>query len=181
MDFFRDGNVSISRYLLRNYKRLGLDEKKIMVLIHIISEHERGNKIFDIPMLVEYTTVNNRELFDIVDFLKDKGFISSNMVQEEDGSYCEYVSLETLVLKLLADEKATQKSNHELTGLLNKFVQAFSRPVTPVEYQTVLKWVEEGYTEEQITFALKQALYADVRNVRYVDKVLMGIDNANER
>jgi len=180
-DYFAAGNVVISRYLLQNYKRIGLDEKKMMILILIISDYEAGSRTFDLSKYVEFTTIDSREIFEIVDFLKDNNFIETVLTKEEDGSYCEYVSLDPLINRLLAEQKTSVNTTVETRGLIDKFEQAFSRPITPVEHQTIMKWIEEGYTEEQITFALKQAMYADVRKIRYVDKVLMELDNVNER
>ncbi len=181
MDYFEAGNVAISRYFLQNYKRLGLNEKSAMIIIQVISDYERGNSIFDVSKLVEYTTVDSKEIFAIIDFLKENQFIATKVKKEADGSYCEYVTLEPLIKRLIADEASSKQPTVQSSGLIDKFEQAFSRPITGVEHQTIVKWIQEGYSEEQITFALKQAMYADVRNIRYVDKVLMGLDDVNAR
>jgi len=178
--FIKAGYVSIPRYLLQNYKSIGLNETSAMILIHIYSELERGNDVFDISKLVGLTTVDLKEIFAIVDNLKEMNYVEVTLKKDSNDKYCEYISIDPLIEKLIPEQINEKKPRVETDGIFNKFEQAFSRPITSVEYQTIMKWIEEGYSEAEITYALKQALYADVKNIRYIDKVLGSERQKNE-
>ena len=42
-----------------------------------------------------------------------------------------------------------------------------------MEYEIIMKWIEEGFREEIILEALKEAILNDVRSLRYIDRILI--------
>ena len=41
-----------------------------------------------------------------------------------------------------------------------------------MEYEIISGWLDNGYTEELIALALKEATYNGVSNLRYIDKII---------
>lgn len=59
----------------------------------------------------------------------------------------------------------------ENVGLYVMFEQEFGRPLSPMEIQYLNQWQDE-HDESLIKQALREAIISNVRNVRYIDKIL---------
>ena len=70
---------------------------------------------------------------------------------------------------LLVNE--TSEKNEVKTTLYDAFEKEFGRTLSPNEYAIIGK-LEESYTEELVLCALTEAVYNDVRNLRYIDHIL---------
>ncbi|MNN67743.1 DNA replication protein DnaD [compost metagenome] len=54
------------------------------------------------------------------------------------------------------------------------FEKEFARPLTPMECETISGWVDEdGYPDELILLALKEAVFAGKVHFRYIDRILL--------
>ncbi|WP_040951135.1 DnaD domain-containing protein, partial [Gorillibacterium massiliense] len=54
------------------------------------------------------------------------------------------------------------------------FEKEFSRPLTPMELETITGWLDQdGYREELILAALKEAVFAGKLHFRYIDRILL--------
>ena len=58
------------------------------------------------------------------------------------------------------------------TNIYTIFEKEFGRPLSPVEYEIIKAWITSGISEELIKGALKEAVFNNVRNLRYIDKIL---------
>ena len=59
-----------------------------------------------------------------------------------------------------------------VTNIYTIFEKEFGRPLSPVEYEIIKAWITSGISEELIKGALKEAVFNNVRNLRYIDKIL---------
>ena len=48
----------------------------------------------------------------------------------------------------------------------------FARSLSPIEYETITNWLNNGISEELINDALKEAVVNGVTNLRYIDKII---------
>src|SRR5690606_9563521 len=54
------------------------------------------------------------------------------------------------------------------------FEKEFARPLSPMECETISSWVDQdGYPEELILLALKEAVFAGKVHFRYIDRILL--------
>ena len=70
--------------------------------------------------------------------------------------------------------------NHAQKSLFVTFEQEFGRPLSPIEFQQLLDWAAE-YREELIIQALTEAVIANKRNFRYIDRILLNWQRENIR
>ncbi len=62
--------------------------------------------------------------------------------------------------------------NKEVKNVLfDKFEKEFGRTLSPMEYEIINSW-SSSYSDEIIIEALKEAVYNNVSNLRYIDKIL---------
>lgn len=63
---------------------------------------------------------------------------------------------------------------HQPDSLYTQFEQTFGRPLSPIEVETLQIWVEEdGYAEELIIAALREAHSVGKLFIRYIDRILL--------
>ncbi|MBG9772025.1 DnaD domain protein [Brevibacillus laterosporus] len=59
-------------------------------------------------------------------------------------------------------------------SLYTQFEQTFGRPLSPIEVETLQIWAEEdGYAEELIIAALREAQFVGKLFIRYIDRILL--------
>ena len=80
----------------------------------------------------------------------------------------------------------TKEGKAKLTvDLFQKFEEEFGRSLSPMEYEIINNWLDEGTSEELILEALKEAIYNNVKSLRYIEKILLnwkdkGYKNRND-
>ena len=52
------------------------------------------------------------------------------------------------------------------------FETELGRTISPMEVEIIKEWLHDGISEELIKEALKEAIYNNVRNLKYVDRIL---------
>ena len=82
----------------------------------------------------------------------------------------ETINLDSLYEKLAFS--LNQVEEKEDSNLYSVFETEFGRTLSPMEYEIINSWKDNGYTEELIILALKEATYNGVSNLRYIDKII---------
>ena len=121
---------------------------------------------------------SEEELDDIIVSLMKKGFLT--FVSTPEGGLKS--SLEPLN-KLLYKEfeisilgngiKDDKIRKEQISKLYNKFEKEFGRSLAPVELQKIDEWLgSDGYTIDEVEFALKDAKINGGLSIKYIDKIL---------
>ena len=161
------GDYKVPAILFKNYKKLELKEKDLILLIYLINE----DKEFNPKKIGEELDLTLPEVMMNIDELCSKDFITLKMMEKPVRS--EYISLDPLYKKLayfITSEKV--KNEETKTNIYDLFEQEFSRTLSPIEYELITGWLQAGFEEEVISLALKEAVYNGATNLRYIDKVL---------
>ena len=141
-----------------------MEDKELIILIYLINNNEfdpeRISKDLDMKNVDVLTTISNLTKKDMISLNN----ITNNHITEE------YVCLDNLYSKLalLFIETKEEKTSN----VFDYFEKEFGRTLSPMEYQIIGAWLEDGFNEELIHLALKEAIYNGVRNLRYIDKIL---------
>lgn len=160
----KDGNITIPKVLLTNYKKLKLNEKEFVFLIYIINyvdfNPEEISKNLNMDMQDVLTLIGSLSKKDIIK-IKNR---TVNNIREE------YISLDELYNKLalilMEDEVKEQ------TTIYDVFEKEFGRTLSSMEYEIIGAWLDQKFTEEIILLALKEAVYNGVYKLNYIDKIL---------
>ena len=73
-----------------------------------------------------------------------------------------------LLLLLVNGEEKEEKD----TGIFETFESEFGRTLSPMEYEYIKAWMEDGFSEEILKEALKEAIYSGVPKLRYIDSII---------
>lgn len=177
----QSGTVNIPYGLLKFYKQLNLSEAEAMLLMHILSFREIEGKTF--PTVHELQERMSVPAKDVVKYLRElvkKQYIAIVEETDENGLRGSRYDVQPLFEKL-ADcyiqqmgARVIQKEEQREAGLVTKFEQEFGRPLSPMECEILVKWLEEDrLSDELILAALKEAVFTGKLNFKYIDRILL--------
>ncbi len=185
LSVMKEGTVAVPVLLLKYYPKLKLSETEAMLLIHLIAFTDKEHK--DFPTIEEIQSrmsANPETVIQSLQKLIKEGFISID--EETDpisGIHYERYNLQHLFEKIAAScveemnlpEKAKAgKPGKEGKDIFTVFENEFARPLTPMECETIAKWLDQdGYAEDLILAALKEAVFAGRVHFRYIDRILL--------
>lgn len=167
------------RYLLfEHYKKIGLNENEVMIILVIDHLLEQKNKFITADLLSLKMSLSTSEIDKILVKL-----INRNYLEYITSKQSIKTSLEPLRKKLynefqktLAKEQEANNSkirNATLKNIYAIFEKELSRTLSPLEFSMISEWLNYGYSEEMIINALKEALSKKRKSFRSIDKILL--------
>lgn len=164
-EIIRNRDIVIPRILFTNYKKIGLSSDELVFLIYLINSSE----IFNPKQISDELNMTLSEVMEIMESLTAKGLLKVEL-RKNGNVRNEYVNLngmyEKLSYLLVNEEKQIE------TNIYDIFEKEFGRTISPMEYEIIGAWLENGTSEETIVLALKEATYNGVSNLRYIDKII---------
>ena len=159
--------ITISRFLLENYKNLNLSDSEFIILIYLLNN---DNTMYDPTKMSKDLNIDLPVILSLTDSLKSKDIIKFE-TRKTNNKIEEHISFDELYKKLgllLVNEK-----EEKTTNIFDIFESEFGRTLSSIEYEIINAWLSSGgFTEELIIAALKEAVYNGVSNLRYIDKIL---------
>ncbi|WP_412176689.1 DnaD domain-containing protein [Bacillus sp. T3] len=174
--WIKSGNITIPTALLTHYKKMGLSEIEMVLILHVHSFLEQGNYF---PTLAQLSDRMTMDCASTLRRLIQRGFIEIKDNFSEEGIRFEMYSLdplwEKLVNQFLALNNLTETAENESqeTDLYTCFEQEFGRPLSPFECESLGMWLDDDHHEPVIIkAALREAVISGKLNFRYIDRIL---------
>lgn len=171
VDLIKSKNIVIPLYLYKLRDKLDLSMDEFMFIMYLYNEGEFI--LFDLNKISEELGVNHNDLMNLIGSISGKNLIEFKVIDNDKGIKEEYLSLENFYNKvslLLMDNPNEEKEDD--TNIFSMIEQEFGRTLSPIEYEIVKAWLESNMSVEIIQCALKESIMNDVRNLRYMDKIL---------
>ncbi|MDQ0299403.1 DNA replication protein [Salibacterium salarium] len=173
------GHTAVSKLLLDYYAKIGLNEPQMMILLHIHRFIE-DNHPFPTPAeLSERMSMSESECTELLRSLIKNDYLEMQKNQDDDQVMYETYSLTPLFRRIVQEQFSeaggeTEKDSSNQEGELYEiFEQEFSRPLSPMECETINVWMDQDkYRPELIKTALHEAVLAGKLNLRYIDRIL---------
>ena len=163
-----NNHMIIPNYLVKYYKKFDLDINEFIMLIYFLNSNEK--LIFDNKKISNDLFMDQNEVLEIINSLIEKQYISIEM-NKSNGIIEEYISLDLFFKKINAC-LIENDTNDNSSDIYSKFEKEFGRTLSPVEYETISKWIENNIPLNLIEAALKEAILNGVNSIRYIDKIL---------
>ena len=116
---------------------------------------------------------------EIITAMAEKGIVEIKVENNKSGKKEEYLYLEPLnnkMLNLLIDlQLGTNKTVD--TNIFAAFETELGRTLSAMEIEIIKEWIHSGVSEELIKEALKEAILNNVRNLKYIDRILYNWKN----
>ncbi|MBS4194472.1 DnaD domain-containing protein [Lederbergia citri] len=179
VSWIESGMIQIPYLLMSKYREIGLDEKELVVLLHIISFVEKGNEFPTPEQIAERMTITSSECTSILRRLVQLEMIKIEKGYSDDEVRYERYTLSSLWLKL-AEILITEKKQLDLETIFQEekdiysaFEQEFGRPLSPLECESLAMWIDQdGQDPVIIKAALREAVMSGTINFRYIDRIL---------
>lgn len=155
-----NGCIQIERLLVLKGKEIGLSDQEIYILLVIYILKDIHVKMISPSLLVQYSSLSHKELDQVLSSLLKK-----KLIFNRNG---------TIQLNRLEERLLTSKKEEEVpeVNLLDEFEKQFARALSPMEMDILKEWKEQGYSDERILLALKEAVKSQILNFRYIEGIL---------
>lgn len=164
---FEQNPVVVPRKLFTEARRLNLSPVEFNLVIHLLEMTGEGIEMPLPSELGDRMNVAESEARSVL-----LGLLQKELIAIDASTEVERYSLLPLFLAL--EEGATpEKSVHSLNeNIIHTFEREFGT-ITPFEIEQIVGWLtEDGFSEELIMAALREAKLRNVRNFKYMDKIL---------
>ena len=166
------------RYLLLEYyKKLRLSENDLAVILMIDHLLEQKNTLITPDLLSLRMNLKMNEIDKILVSLINKGFLEYDLTKKVK------VSLKPLKKELYKVFQDSLVKEHEnsfnekkaafLKNIYEVFEKELGRTLSPLEFSLIGEWVDQGFTDETIINALKEAISKGKKTLKSVDKILL--------
>ena len=163
-----NNDLIIPSYLIKYISKLDIDKEEFIMLLYFLNNKEK--LIFNPKKISDDLFIEQNDVLEIINNLQEKGYISIE-ISKENKIIEEYISLDLFFSKinaLLIDNEKDVNSN----DIFSKIEKEFGRTLSPIEYETISKWIEGKISQELIESALKEAILNNAPSIRYIDKIL---------
>lgn len=163
----KEKDYTFKKLLFKLIKDFDLTLEELLLLIYFINQDK---PVFDIKKISIITYLDNNEIMSAFSSLTAKGLVSIK-TSKEDGKITEIIDITNTYRAMVSDINVNIKKQ-TVTNIYTIFEKEFGRPLSPVEYEIIKAWITSGISEGLIKGALKEAVFNNVRNLRYIDKIL---------
>ena len=163
----KEKDYTFKKLLFKLIKDFDLSLEELLLLVYFINQDK---PVFDIKRISLITYLSSNEIMAAFSSLTGKGLVSIK-TSKEDGKITEAIDITNTYRAMVSDININIKKQ-TTTNIYTIFEKEFGRPLSPVEYEIIKAWITSGISEELIKGALKEAVFNNVRNLRYIDKIL---------
>lgn len=169
--------VDFRYILLDQYKKLGLNENQLAVLLMLDHLLRQGNTMITAEMLSLKMSLKTKELDAILVELLQKDFIAYD---NSAGSMRTSIEpLKKVLYKRFQISLAKDRQNllsADRAEILNRlyayYEKRLNRTLSPLETDMINTWLDDSFDEDAIKSALEKAISDGRRNIKSIDKRL---------
>lgn len=177
-----EGYINLHKLLLKEYTRLGLQEKEVVVLSQLVSLIEKKKQTLSLKSIARMTHFSSNEVGEILEQLIVNQYISTGLEMKQDGKEREIFSLAPLYTKItelfledVKEEKEKQNDN-EIRQVILTLEEVFRKSLKPYDLQMIQQWFMDGYQKKDVDLALETAVNHHKLNMNYMDRIIRSND-----
>ena len=162
-DILKNEPFYVPNILFKNYRKLNITDSELIILIYLINT----DNTFNPKQIAKDLNFKLNETMDLINSLIEKNIIKIDIVNKKVRE--EIINLDELYNKLafiIIDGKEKKSDN-----LFDIFEKEFGRTLSPMDYEIISDW-QKDFDDKLILLALKEAVFNNVTNLRYIDKII---------
>lgn len=183
--FVDSGSTSINNLILKNYHKLGMTEKDLIVYLALSMYGQKGNTFPMAKDLADDTGMDEASIYTIIQGLIKLGIIELKTIMDHHQQRDIY-SLTPIyhrIQSLLQQEQRSDKQHKLMSDteeLFRKIEVEFGRPLSPIEQEQIHQWIDDDhYSVELIDLALREAVLNQAYSLKYMDRILISWEKSN--
>ena len=161
---FETKDFVVNANVIKNINHLDISLDEFLLVLYFINiscnlntEDIKEKLGFDEDKIVNtFTSLVNKKFIEMV-------------VTNNNGEVIEKINLDPFYDRLLLNSDTTKTNENDIYQLVER---ELGRTLSSFEYELINKWLESGISEETIKEALKEAVLNNVRNFKYIDKII---------
>lgn len=162
-DILKNEPFYVPNILFKNYRKLNITDSELIILIYLINT----DNTFNPKQIAKDLNFKLNETMDLINSLIEKNIIKIDIINKKVRE--EIINLDELYNKLafiIIDGKEKKSNN-----LFDIFEKEFGRTLSPMDYEIISDW-QKDFDDKLILLALKEAVFNNVTNLRYIDKII---------
>ena len=177
-----EGYLNLHKLLLKEYVRLGINEKEVIVLSQLATMLEKKKHTLSLKSIARMTHLSSNEVGELLEQLIVNQFVSTELELKNDGKEREIFSLNPLFDKIIQLFKEDLKvenekqSDNEIKAIITNLEDVFRKSLKPYDLQMIQQWFIDGYNKKEIDQALEVAINHNKLNLNYLDRILRTTD-----
>ena len=161
---FETKDFIVNSNIIKNISSLDITLDEFLLILYFINVScDLNNEDIE-----EKLGFDEKKIFDTFSSLLNKKLIEMD-VTNKNGEVIEQISLDPFYDRLLLNSETKSDNSTDIYSL---FERELGRTLSSFEYELINKWLENGVSEEMIKEALKEAILNNVRNFKYIDKII---------
>lgn len=188
LQWINAGQIEIPSLLLKHYRKLSISNDELVLIMQLKARLDQGDYFPDLNEIAKAMNISKNNAFKAVHQLIQKKLLSIETRKDEDGVTVDTYSLDLLWEKLIVLLKQNETDEEEASiteeskNLYSIFEAEFGRPLSPMEMESLVMWVEEDqFSKELIILALREAVLSQVYSFKYIDRILLNWKKKNIR
>lgn len=192
-DYRSTGFTTISNNLLKYYPQLQLTETELVLILELEAWAQKNNTFPNNDVLAQSMTLSPIEISQLIQQLLDKKILILQQGRDREGRISNFYDLSPLYEKIdkLIDQQNVKDNTNTVRNtsnvvrdpiqtLVRQFEIEFGRLLSPIERQQIAAWINiDHYQPEVVKIALREAVLAQVYNLRYIDRILLNWQKHN--
>ena len=187
-DYLRAGETTLSNLVIENYKAIGLSDEEFLFWLQLNRSQSKGDLFPDLLSISSMMDKPKERIYQLLNDLVSKGCVGIDTKQNEQGQMMDTYDLLPIYQKIAALQQKQQRQQMQQTEaeqvdqLYQDFEKEFSRPLSPIELETISGWLEtDSYKPELIHLALREAVLNQAYSLKYIDRILLSWERKNIR
>ena len=160
---FTTKDFVINSNIVKCISNIDITLDEFLLILYFINEIN----VLNINDIKEKLGFDEDKIVNIFGNLINKKYIEMNVINN-NNEVIEKVNLDPLYDRLALNKKVDNND----TDIYLLFERELGRTLSSFEYEIINKWIEDGISEDIIKGALKEAILNDVRNFKYIDKIV---------
>lgn len=169
LELLKGKSIVIPNVIFKNYKKLGISIEEFFVLCYLININ--GKIIYNPKALGVDLGLEELSVLEAISNLEEKKMLQVLVEKNDAGIMEECINLDLFYNKLLILLVNGEETNED-PSIFEAFEVEFGRPLSPTECEYIKAWIEDGFSEEILKEALKEAVYSGVPKLRYIDSII---------
>ncbi|CUS26209.1 primosome component related protein [Paucilactobacillus oligofermentans DSM 15707 = LMG 22743] len=185
-EWLLSGQTVINDVILHRYRDLGMSTAEFMVYLELKSYLDKGIVSPDINLIAEHLGSEPSQVYEIMHHMIQQKLMTHDTTIDAYGKQSESYSFDNLILQIvgletISSSKQTSEQNEtNREQIFNKIEIEFGRPLSPIELETVAKWIDEdNYPFDLINLSLQEAVLNQAWSLKYMDRILNSWDRQN--
>lgn len=162
-------SINIYLVLLKEYRRLGLDEVELVILMNLFLDNENGIYVLKFKKLTQRMSISVNECEEKMQGLMNKGFVEIRVEYDKQNRATEYFDLNP-TLKMLEKLYSLEAEDEKNQKIISMIEHQLGSALSPNDINVVLSW--KNYSYEEIMEAYSKALANGVVSVNYINSIL---------